>query len=371
MGETRALAYTSVISLLDSNGYMSGFDRMNSLVVEVGARDLVSFHSWLEEDDKRFVISFEIAVPPFAQSHPRQLVINAAAGPVNLGRFVVFEKRRWGELNSLTDEPSPADVSSMHGLASTGSAVTAVIPLRDVLARVPPHMRIPLIKIDTNGLDKEVVLSAGDLIRRTERFLVEVVHVIINDDRETGTVDTEKGGHHRRGQELRAQLALSFWRKEDSTELFAGYGFSRERCWPIKGAWMTSGNGSHQILENCMFAQERVHMQADCNYVGLAERLHAEKLGILSGLGKEIGPLSKRESYQQALLLERHCCGSEVNESFTAPVGCFDDTYTRKRCCLSDYLAEIDIGSPDALDVPTVLGGRTRAELRAMGLSFT
>ena len=75
VGETRALAYTSVISLLDSNGYMSGFDRMNSLVVEVGARDLVSFHSWLEEDDKRFVISFEIAVPPFAQSHPRQLVI--------------------------------------------------------------------------------------------------------------------------------------------------------------------------------------------------------------------------------------------------------------------------------------------------------
>ena len=60
-----------------------------------------------------------------------------------------------------------------------------------------------------------------------------------------------------------------------------------------------------------------------------------------------------------------------TNHSQLQFVGCFDDTYTRKRCCLPNYLAEIDIGSPDALDVTTVLGGRPRAELRATGLSFT
>lgn len=191
---------------------------------------------------------------------------------------------------------------------------TEVVPLEEVLERLPADVEVPFLKTDVQGADLEAVLSAGLQIRRVSRIQVEC------QDLPPGHADLLYAGQPT---------------KRDFISPLRAAGFVLERCWE---------NNPPLREENCMFARNDLVLRLDS---GCFRRIAAKKPWThetpLEHLEEVPGALDGPHSVaraNRARIAEHACCGSRP---WIAPLDdCFDEFDTISSCCLRAYFVATD-----------------------------
>lgn len=85
-----------------------------------------------------------------------------------------FKIAAWEMASSLSD-PAP-DNPNMDKRRTVEVIQVPVIRLADVMAKIPAHLPIEYVKVDVQGLDLQVIKSAGEALRRVGRVRAEVIN---------------------------------------------------------------------------------------------------------------------------------------------------------------------------------------------------
>ena len=85
-----------------------------------------------------------------------------------------FKIAAWEMASSLSD-PAP-DNPNMDKRRTVEVIQVPVIRLEDVMAKIPAHLPIEYVKVDVQGLDLQVIKSAGEALRRVGRVRAEVIN---------------------------------------------------------------------------------------------------------------------------------------------------------------------------------------------------
>lgn len=159
------------------------------VVVDIGAWSHSEFLPWLSDDRQgnRWVFALEPDPRDAAEHppHPRLAMIIAAAGhPGSIGE-ALLHRANFTPCNSLhTPRPDARAVASRLGLSTHVANCIAprdqppvtvrVVSLASLFAQIPPGNDVALLKVDAQGMDLEVVQSAGAELRRVRWLVVEV-----------------------------------------------------------------------------------------------------------------------------------------------------------------------------------------------------
>ena len=209
---------------IDSSGFLGFPSDTVDMIVEVGAVNGILFHSWLADDSRRFVVSFEPNIRGMVtRRHARQIFVHAAVAPkeaVDSNGFVTL------------------DLAKESDLAMDLAMVPAVL-LFSLLARIPLRIRIPLVQVRTAANDMQVLASAGVHLERVERIAVKC-----------SGMDYEK----EKSMYADGNRMLGCW---TLSERLARSGFLKERC-IIRGVIWVFDNPSGVEMD-CIFARQDLH----------------------------------------------------------------------------------------------------------------
>lgn len=187
----RNVSFEDVLCLGEACETMLGRTLSDAAVVavDIGAWSRSEFLPWLGDDreGKRWVLALEPDPRDAAEHppHPRLAMIVAAAGhPGTTGRSLLH-RANFTPCNSLRPpRPDARAMATRLGLSTHAANCMAprdqppvpvrVVSLASVLARMPPGKDVALLKIDAQGMDLEVVQSAGAELRRVQWLVVEV-----------------------------------------------------------------------------------------------------------------------------------------------------------------------------------------------------
>ena len=163
--------------VLRADGYFAIPEGVTRVWIDVGAHLL---ETTLPEVEKNPDLAL-VAIEPLAETwkawpdNPRIIGIPAA---VNRERGVMdfHVNASDGTSSLLPSDPKKA----LHPLTDLAAATVEVrqVPvllLRDVLERVPPQLDIEFLKTDVQGVDLQVLKSAGEQLRRAWRVKTEVI----------------------------------------------------------------------------------------------------------------------------------------------------------------------------------------------------
>ena len=70
-----------------------------------------------------------------------------------------------------------------------------VLRLEDVLERIPAHLDVDLLKTDVQGLDLQVLKSAGDQLRRVRRVRTEIINAAFYEKAGSESMSSEREFH--------------------------------------------------------------------------------------------------------------------------------------------------------------------------------
>jgi hypothetical protein len=116
---------------------------------------------------------------PLGQHHARGLVLPVAVGPTQNsdGELQTFHVGRVAGCSSLANvsrTPARGRFGAWcHNTMEERHVWT--VPLKALLGRLPAHARVALLKIDAQGYDLNVVVSAGGAVDRIDYVAMEVV----------------------------------------------------------------------------------------------------------------------------------------------------------------------------------------------------
>eukprot|EP00747_Dinoflagellata_sp_TGD_P028418 gnl/TRDRNA2_/TRDRNA2_133260_c0_seq1.p2 gnl/TRDRNA2_/TRDRNA2_133260_c0~~gnl/TRDRNA2_/TRDRNA2_133260_c0_seq1.p2 ORF type:complete len:224 (-),score=51.39 gnl/TRDRNA2_/TRDRNA2_133260_c0_seq1:90-761(-) len=152
---------------------------VSSVIIDVGTASSSEFMPALMEDPSLLLIGLEpqAALIEELQRSSREVLssscfqrlwlIRAAAGPETLGPYAHFHRTVFPECSSLL-HPGAAvwerggffrDCVSLDAID-----VVPVLPLEELLKRLP--VRVERLKVDAQGADLQVLISAGDFLRK-------------------------------------------------------------------------------------------------------------------------------------------------------------------------------------------------------------
>merc|ERR1712032_1530950 len=173
-----------------------------------------------------------------------------------------------------------------------------------------------LLKVDAQGLDLEIVLSAGEELWRIRRIVMEV---------------------------LRSNLSLYVDQPmpKDVQDAMVDAGFRLERCWHVSS-----------LESNCVFSKpaywRHVLDGEHCFPIGYAESiariLHEEEFVAINrkyGISESLSSTEWRDSFKRGVAAKL-CCSGQLQ--------CWDaaNGYAPETCCLDVYLDYI--GYPSGSD---------------------
>lgn len=162
-------------------GYIKFPEGVTRVIVDVGTHARAPYtRPRLDKEADLAVIGYEpmryqygeISTTPidgYGYGHPRMYVLNAAAGLTDQRGIHTFYRARSNMCSSLKR-------SVGKGCSTRGGERMRVplIPLEDLLLHIDPQMEIPLIKVDAQGADLEVVKGAGTQLTRVQEWVLEV-----------------------------------------------------------------------------------------------------------------------------------------------------------------------------------------------------
>lgn len=193
--------------IFNGEGMFNFNDQIKSIVIDVGAAsnpmdfelssDPTQFAFWVEplqwmyvvDDSERNAKRYGPCVENAPRRSPTCVTDRALLFPAAVSSkltHLVFQETPnpfCGSLESfkvseaLRNHPDKAVrdvVTGCYEMRPTGSVKIATISLEAVLKRVPPHIRIKYMKIDAQGHDYKVLLSAGSQIHRIEYVRFEM-----------------------------------------------------------------------------------------------------------------------------------------------------------------------------------------------------
>ncbi len=159
--------------VLDPNGSFVIPRGIGRVWVDVGAHDLeTTRHALLRLDDVLL-----IAIEPLAEhwrkwpEHPNLIALPVA----------ISGERGWLDFNVAASDASSSLLKSASDsgyeehLRTVEVRKVPVVRLDDVLERVPARLEIEYVKTDVQGLDLEVLRSAGEQLRRVTFVRAEVI----------------------------------------------------------------------------------------------------------------------------------------------------------------------------------------------------
>lgn len=129
----------------------------------------------VSHDPTTYTIAFEpvIKTASLITPHPRVLVVCAAVGP-QPGLAVFYTYAKEGEASSLSQAADPSVWWAVIPEGFPPVSLVPVLTLRTVLEAIPRHLEIVYLKIDAEGMDLEVIESAGDAITRAQVVQCEI-----------------------------------------------------------------------------------------------------------------------------------------------------------------------------------------------------
>jgi len=329
---------------LDDNGYFI-MPPNATLTIEIGTHAESTARFRMEQDPSAVVIGFEPDPEQWARLLLKQpfnhrfRVIQAAVGARSRQGF--HRLYQWTSSNKMNKnyDKSESELGSLsvHYSAILADYVTVpVIPLEDILERVRPDVRIEMIKIDAQGLDLEIALSAGKQISRVERFQMEVNH----------------------GIKLYNESAS----RKEVVATIKELGFEQERCWKAFADEDDCVFARRDLLatvlhEDQCFSKEfmkvflkEMHPRGVYNYAELMYGL-SDKGYIQSGM---------ETPEVEAHLVGGLCCDKRM---WTDGAGCFDignnslrqwelhtnpviHLISHETCCVEEYMEKIGLLDP-------------------------
>ncbi|KAF4682612.1 hypothetical protein FOZ62_024853, partial [Perkinsus olseni] len=227
------------------NEYIEIPSGAKSIIVDVGAFNKTEFWERLLLGDV-LVLGFEPMPSKFAQHprHPNLILLPAAVGTVPGVRSIYIPE--YEECATmLPGIPDAAVFSDQHQdfirECSGGARVELQVPvvrLEDALQKLPEGIPIDLLKVDAQGMDLDVVLSAGRFLNSSviKRLKLEVWNVAPKD------------------RELLPYPEAPV--KPEITAVLQSYGFSIERCW-MQGM-LQAADGRAAPEEDCFFVNDRL-----------------------------------------------------------------------------------------------------------------
>eukprot|EP00929_Paragymnodinium_shiwhaense_P032582 TRINITY_DN18030_c0_g1_i2.p1 TRINITY_DN18030_c0_g1~~TRINITY_DN18030_c0_g1_i2.p1 ORF type:complete len:400 (-),score=45.98 TRINITY_DN18030_c0_g1_i2:68-1267(-) len=296
--------------------------------LDIGAFQSEFSKGHVTDQDDLFVIGFEPGANFYDNIRhgflePRFLVVPAAVASTGKSRIFHFHSEGGGYvMSSLKTLSESADVKKMPGMVQAALSVrrskpVPIVSLESVLERIPADVRIPIVKVDAQGSDLDVVLSAGLQARRVERFLLEC------QDLPRGHPDILYDG-----QPNKQEMVLTL----------RAMGFALERCWV---------NNPLIYEENCVFVRNDIvsNFLDDCflrhvkgKHLSLDQR---DQLGIdmhaHSHCNGHMPCPPRHMRSNKVAIVEQLCCLA----GDSPPGVCFDNKRTYDRCCTHVYLKKI------------------------------
>jgi FkbM family methyltransferase len=144
--------------------------------IDVGAYLMETTHDELETHDDVALVAIE----PLAEcwkvwpDNPRLVALPVA----------ISLERGWLDFNVNAAKGTSSLLKSIKGnsVALTRTVEVRKVPvvrLEDVLDRIPPEVDVEFVKTDVQGLDLQVLKSAGEALRRVKRVRAEVINEAI------------------------------------------------------------------------------------------------------------------------------------------------------------------------------------------------
>lgn len=181
LGQADVLLQTAKLAL-------SNVTSTSLVVLDVGTSDRSEFMEWLEADreERHLVIGFEpdpnsVSVHP---THPRLTLLQAAVARIpegSVGHTALLHRSQNGVCSSLFALPSDPGLSGRLNwdagcfkASEEGPVEVPILPLFDIIALLPAGQEVSLLKIDAQGGDLEVLISAGMQLQRVRYLQVEV-----------------------------------------------------------------------------------------------------------------------------------------------------------------------------------------------------
>lgn len=163
--------------ILRGDGFFAIPEGVTRIWVDVGAHHLETTRHALEENPDLGLV----AVEPLAEcwkAWPNDERIIGVPIALSLERgWQDFHVNRLDASSSLlASDPGPATIP-LTDIATQTVEVrpVPVLRLEDVLERIPPELDIEFLKTDVQGLDLQVLKSAGDHLRRVGKVKAEVI----------------------------------------------------------------------------------------------------------------------------------------------------------------------------------------------------
>lgn len=171
---------------LGEGGMLALPDRVTSVVVDVGANALTEFAGLVAGDPRVLAICFEPLPSAYLKhrswlaSQPADVARRIWLFPVAIGPevgLVGLQTTAFGECSSLLTINVDAMIVPQFSECTNVVGVNVVVqmPLGMVLSRLP--IDVAMLKVDAQGMDFDVVLSAGAHISKVREIQLEVFDV--------------------------------------------------------------------------------------------------------------------------------------------------------------------------------------------------
>jgi FkbM family methyltransferase len=156
--------------VLRSDGYFAFPRRVRRVWVDVGAHHLETSRTELRRNPDLGLVAIEPLSECWARWPDKTRLIGLPVA-INLERgWQDFHVNRHDQASSLAKSLPGGDEMQVVEVRSV-----PVIRLDDVLERIPPELDIEFLKTDVQGLDLQVLKSAGDHLRRVARVKTEII----------------------------------------------------------------------------------------------------------------------------------------------------------------------------------------------------
>ncbi|KAF4652880.1 hypothetical protein FOZ61_009351 [Perkinsus olseni] len=326
------------------NEYTEVPSGVKSIVVDVGAFNKTEFWERLLLGDV-LVLGFEPMPSKFAQHarHPNLILLPAAVGTVETvpGVRSIYIPEYEECATMLPGIPDAAVFSDQHQdfirECSGGARLELRVPvvrLEDALQKLLPEgIPIDLLKVDAQGMDLDVVLSAGSFLNSSviKRLKLEVWNVPPKD------------------RELLPYPEAPV--KAEITAVLQSYGFSIERCW-MQGM-LQAADGRAAPEEDCFFVNDRlaesigVQSWANCfEDRDAVFELHHLMSSIQFGEHprENFRTLSEYDQLYTLDVVAKHCCGNPeiaAMQQLCWGAGVLGMNASYEACCMEPFLMSI------------------------------
>lgn len=163
--------------IFDAEGYFKIPDGIERVWIDVGAHHLETTKETFLGDPKMVLIAIEPLSEPWDHWPDTSRLIGLPVAISGKRGMMDFHVNSY-ELGSSLLASNPSKKYPLVNIAHRTVAVRSVptVRLSDVLERIPPQVPIEYLKTDVQGLDLQVLKSAGDQLRRVGKIRTEVIN---------------------------------------------------------------------------------------------------------------------------------------------------------------------------------------------------